>query len=156
LFRQNFEILFIICAKILIKSKVQCCILRKPSNTMAQNWKLRQSRHIRLFHYIDWTPVISSYNQYPEKKIKIKKPSAKVKILNLINYLVVCCWNKCTMVLCIDFLLELENVKDIAHITKRFYNSVVRSNMKICFFMVFDSRLYTIGKEHVVEVLASS
>jgi hypothetical protein len=56
------------------------------------------------------------------------------------------------MVLCIDLLLELENVKDIAHITKRFYNLVVRSNMKICFLMVFDSRLYTIGKEHVVEV----
>jgi hypothetical protein len=60
------------------------------------------------------------------------------------------------MVLCIDLLLELENVKDIAHITKRFCNSVVRSNMKICSFMVFDSILYTIGKEHALEVLASS
>lgn len=60
------------------------------------------------------------------------------------------------MELCVDLLLELENMMDIARIIKRFCNSTVRSNMKICSCMVFDSKLYTIRKENAGEVSASS
>jgi hypothetical protein len=61
--------------------------------------KLKQSRHIRLFHNIDKTMFIILLNHYL-LKISNKKPGAKVMISNLNNYLAICCWNdKGTMIM---------------------------------------------------------
>jgi hypothetical protein len=55
--------------------------------------KTKQSRHTRLFHNIDKSLFIVLYNHYMLKISELKKLGAKVKISNLNNYLVVCCWN---------------------------------------------------------------
>jgi hypothetical protein len=87
-----FEKLFVICVKILIKSKVQ--LSGFELQTFHKNsLRLRQSKHTRLFHNIEKILFIILYNHYLSKKFRIKKASAKVKISNLINYSTICCRN---------------------------------------------------------------
>lgn len=47
------------------------------------------------------------------------------------------------MVLCIDLLLELENVKDIAHITKRFYKCIFQGPLYPPSFYILYFLLHT-------------
>ncbi len=92
-FCQTFEKLFIICVEILINLKVQ--LSRFEWQTFhGSDFKLKSSRHhTRLFHNIDIILFIIFYNHYHSKSSELKKPGAKVKILNLNNYLTICCWN---------------------------------------------------------------
>jgi hypothetical protein len=90
LFCWTFEILFIICVKILIKSKVQLSSFETFHNS---DLRLKQSRHIRLFHNIDKTLFIIFYKHCLQKNLKIIKPSVEVKKSNLINYSTICCQN---------------------------------------------------------------
>ncbi len=89
LFCQNFEKLFIICAKFLINLKVQRSKF-EPQTFHDNDLKLKQSRHIRLLHNIDKIMFIVFYNHYLPK-ISNKKASAKVTISNLNNYSTICC-----------------------------------------------------------------
>jgi hypothetical protein len=98
LFFQKFEKWFIICAKILINLKVQESKF-EPQTFHDSDLKLKQSRHIRLFHNIDKTMFIIIYNHYLPK-FSNKKQGAKVMISNLNNYSTICCHNgKGTMVM---------------------------------------------------------
>jgi hypothetical protein len=77
LFCRTFEIVFIICVEILIKSKVQLSSLETFHNT---DLKLKQSKHIRLFHNIDKTLFIIFYNHCLPKISKLQN-----QMLNLNN-----------------------------------------------------------------------
>jgi len=68
LFCRTFEILFIICVKILIKSKVQLSSFETFHNS---DLRLRQFRHTRLFHNIDKTLFIIFYNHCLPKISKL-------------------------------------------------------------------------------------
>jgi len=50
--------------------------------------KLKQSKHIRLFHNIDKTIFIILYNNYLSKFSKLTNQVLKIKFSNLNNYLV--------------------------------------------------------------------
>ncbi len=63
LFNQTFEKLFIICAKVLIKSEVQLSSFELQT-FHDNNLKLRQLKHTTLFHNIDKIMFIIFYNNY--------------------------------------------------------------------------------------------
>ncbi len=52
--------------------------------------KFKQPRQTRLLHNNDKLLFIIFYDHYLSKNSELKKPSAKVKISNLNNYLAVC------------------------------------------------------------------
>jgi hypothetical protein len=63
-FCQTFEKLFIVCAKIFINLKVKLSGIEPKA---FYDLKLKQSRHIRLFHNIEKTLFIIFYNHYLPK-----------------------------------------------------------------------------------------
>ncbi len=91
-FCQTFEKLLTSCAKILINLKVQ--LSRFELQTFQDNdIELKQSKHLRLFHNINEILFFIFYNHYLPIISKLKNLGAKVRILNLNNYLIVCCQN---------------------------------------------------------------
>jgi hypothetical protein len=72
----------------------------EPQTFRDDDLKLKQSKHIRLFHNIDTTLFIILYNHYLSKKFKINKSGAEIKISNLNNYMVFCYQNGKDITIC--------------------------------------------------------
>jgi len=86
-----WKIIYYLCQNFKKSKSSTSNLNHRPSMTFPDNdLKLKQSRHIRLFHNIDKTMFIILLNHYL-LKISNEKPGAKVMISNLNNYLAICC-----------------------------------------------------------------
>ncbi len=97
LFCWNFEKIFSICAEILIitiKSNFEALQLLGVNlgYTASKSERWVSLDTIGLYQKDNKAIFIILYKYYLSKISEIKKPTAKMKIWNLINYLAVCCW----------------------------------------------------------------
>ncbi len=88
----------------------------EPQTFHDNDLEFKQFKHTRLFHNVDEILFIITYNHYLPKISELKNLGAKVRILNLNNYLTICCRNGKGITILPSKLSPLSNLTTCEHI----------------------------------------